>query len=228
LGRRVNRRGWKDKNCRRPDATVGSEILKVSYSGNVWDGIVGVRGNTRFDGQLCLYYYADVGTDDAGFTYQAWGIKYQLDKFIRRSTLMRNGKRVWGVAASVVVATSLVSTAVSAEGMDGSSNIVCSVVDVVGCAEGGGCAQGSADSFELPNFIIVDAGKKAIRAAYESGYDAVSAVKNMERSGDHLVLHGFENSRGWNLAVDTTTGRMSASGVGDAVSFLVFGACTAL
>jgi hypothetical protein len=37
-----------------------------------------------------------------------------------------------------------------------------------------------------------------------------------------------ENGRGWNIAINTKTGRMSASGVGDAVSFLVFGACTAL
>jgi len=141
---------------------------------------------------------------------------------------MRNSKCVLGLAAWVMVATPVVSTAVSAAGMDGSSNIVCSVVDVVGCAESGGCVQGSARSFELPEFVILDAGKKMIRAAYEAGHDAVSPVKNMERSGDHLLLQGVENSRGWNLAINTKTGMMSASGVGDAVSFLAFGACTTI
>lgn len=140
---------------------------------------------------------------------------------------MRVCKGIWGVAAWVM-ATAFVSAGVSAQGMDGSSDIVCSVVDVVGCAEGGGCVQGSAGSFELPEFVILDAQKKVIRAAYESGHDAVSPVKNLERSGDHLVLQGVENSRGWALAINTKTGRMSASGVGDAVSFLAFGACTSL
>ena len=141
---------------------------------------------------------------------------------------MRNKSFAWVFAASAMVATSFVSTAVAGGGMDGSKNIVCAVVDVVGCTEGGECMEGTAGSFGLPEFIILDAGKKVIRAAYESGHKGVSPVKNMESSGDHLVLQGVENSRGWNIAINTKTGRMSASGVGDAVSFLVFGACTAL
>ena len=48
----------------------------------------------------------------------------------------------------------------------------------------------------------------------------------MQQSGDHLVLQGVENGRGWDMAINTRTGRMSASGVGDAVSFLAFGTCT--
>ena len=141
---------------------------------------------------------------------------------------MRTRKDAWVVAAAVMVATSFVSTAVSADGMDGSSNIVCAVVDVVGCTETGTCMEGTAASFDLPEFLILDAGKKVIRATYESGQKAVSPVKNMERSGDHLVLQGVENGRGWSIAIDTKDGKMSASGVGDAVGFLVFGACTAL
>jgi len=76
--------------------------------------------------------------------------------------------------------------------------------------------------------VILDAKKKVLRAAYESGHDAVSPVKSMERSGDHLVLQGVENGRGWEFAINTKSGHMSAAGVGDAVSFLGFGACTAL
>jgi len=112
--------------------------------------------------------------------------------------------------------------------MDGSEGIVCAVVDVVGCTADSRCVEDSAVSFGLPELMIRDARKKVIRAAYESGHESVSPIKNMEKSGDHLVLQGVENSRGWSIAIDTKTGRMSASGVGDAVSFLVFGACTAL
>jgi hypothetical protein len=141
---------------------------------------------------------------------------------------MRNRSFAWVFAASAMVATSIVSAAASTAGLDGSSNAVCAAIDVVGCTEGGKCVEGTAASFDLPAFMILDAGKKVIRAAYESGHKGESPVKNMERSGDHLVMQGVENGRGWNLAINTKTGRMSASVVGDAVSFLVFGSCTAL
>lgn len=141
---------------------------------------------------------------------------------------MKTSKCAGVVAACVIGVTPFVSTAVSAVGMDGSSDIVCSVVDVIACAEEGGCVQGTARSFELPDLVIVDAGKKTIRGTHEDGHNAVSPIKNMERSGDHLLLQGVENGRGWDLAINTKTGRLSASGVGDALSFLVFGACTTL
>lgn len=141
---------------------------------------------------------------------------------------MQIRKRFWFAVACAVTATPFLSTAVSAEGLDGSSDIVCSVMDVVGCVEGAGCMQGRADSFDLPGFVILDAKKKVMRGSYESGNEAVSPVKNMERNGDHLVLQGVENSRGWEFAINVKTGLMSAAVVGDAISFLVFGACTAI
>ena len=130
--------------------------------------------------------------------------------------------------AVCLVAAPLFSTPVSAEKMDGSRDIVCAVMDVVGCLEEGGCIEGSARSFELPEFIIMDAKKKQMRASYESGEKAISSIKHMEHSEGHFVIQGVENSRGWGIAIDTDTGRMSGSGVGDGVSFLAFGACTIL
>jgi hypothetical protein len=113
--------------------------------------------------------------------------------------------------------------------MDASKNIVCAVVDVVVCTETGQCTEGTARSLDLPQFLIMDAGKKAIRAAFESGQkDVSSSVKNIETSGDHLILQGAEEGRGWNVAINTKDGKMSASATGDAVSFLLFGACTSI
>ena len=131
-------------------------------------------------------------------------------------------------AAWVIAAAPFASSALCAAEMDGSSDIVCAVVDVVGCAPQGECVQGRADSFDLPRFMIVDTKNKTVRASYESREAASSPVKNLERSGNHLILQGVENGRGWEVAIDTQNGSMSAAGVGDAVSFLVFGACTAL
>ena len=130
--------------------------------------------------------------------------------------------------ADCVVVAPFASTAISSEKMDGSRDIICAVMDVVGCLEEGGCIEGPARSFDLPEFIIMDAKNKQMRAAYESGVNAVSLIKSMEHSEGHFILQGVENSRGWGIAIDTETGRMSGSGFGDGVSFLAFGACTVL
>jgi hypothetical protein len=141
---------------------------------------------------------------------------------------MRNENYSRAIAAWMLAVTPLISTTAMAEGMDGSRDIVCAVSDIVGCADSGACVEGSAKDFELPQFMILDADKKVVRASYESGQKAVSPVKNLERSQNHLLLQGVENGRGWNIAIDTRSGNMSASAVGEAVSFLAFGACTVL
>jgi hypothetical protein len=141
---------------------------------------------------------------------------------------MRNRTGAGAIAAWVTVAASFTSTSVAAEGIDGKRDVVCAVMDVVACLEEADCLQGRASSFELPEFIILDAKAKVIRPAYEGGEKAVSPVKNVERNGTHLILQGVENGRGWDIAIDTESGKMRAASVGDAVSFLAFGSCTAL
>jgi hypothetical protein len=131
------------------------------------------------------------------------------------------------VATCVVAATPFFSTTAPAGGLDGTSNIVCAVMKIVACLDDGSCLEGQPRDFDLPTFVILDAKDKVIRGTYEGGNKAVSPVKNMEHNGDNLVLQGVENSRGWSIAINTKNGRMSASGVGDSVSFLAQGACTA-
>jgi len=141
---------------------------------------------------------------------------------------MKIRKRFWFVAACAVAATPFLSTAVSAEGLDGSSDIVCAVIQVVGCVEDAGCVLGQAKSFDLPALVVFDAKKKVIRGSDESGHKEVSPVKNRERSIDHLILQGAEEGRGWDIAIDGKTGEMRGAVVGDAVSLLVSGTCTEL
>ena len=137
-------------------------------------------------------------------------------------------KRSWVAAACVIAASPFVSTTVSAEGVDGSKDMVCAVIKVVGCVEDAGCVLGQAKDFDLPVLVVFDANKKVIRGTHESGHKEVSPVKNMEHSNDHLILQGVEEGRGWDIAIDTKTGEMRGAVVGEAVSILVSGTCTAL
>jgi len=135
----------------------------------------------------------------------------------------------WVFSASIIAATSLLATeSSSAAELDGTGNIVCAAMNVVACVDDATCIQGTAKSFDLPGFVILDTQKKVMRAAYESGHKGTSLVKTIERSGEHLILQGIENGRGWNIAVNTKSGDMSGALAGEGVSFLIFGSCTAL
>lgn len=135
---------------------------------------------------------------------------------------IRNRLSAAGVAAMVFLAP----MPVSAAGLDGTGNLICSTNDVVACAEASACQMGQAKNFDLPQFVVVDVEASVIRGTQLSGIAEISPIKNMEVSGDHLILQGVENGRGWGISINGKTGDMAASLVGDALSFLVHGACT--
>jgi hypothetical protein len=122
------------------------------------------------------------------------------------------------------------STANAKVEIDGSANLICAAFDVMACLEGGICRRGEARSFDLPEFMNVDFKKKVVHATYdfESEKIANSPIKNSEISGNQLILQGVENNHGWSMAINRESGRMSLAGVGDEVSFTIFGACKAL
>ena len=134
----------------------------------------------------------------------------------------------WVFSACIISATPLMATESSAAGLDGTGNIVCAAMDVVACVDDAACVQGTVKSFDLPQFVVLDTQKKVMRAAYESGHKGTSPVKNIEHSGEHLILQGIENGRGWSISVNTKSGNMSGALAGDGVSFLIFGQCTTL
>jgi hypothetical protein len=141
---------------------------------------------------------------------------------------MGEKKYAWILPACILSITPFIASKAFADPMDGSKNMACAIIDVVACMEGNACIEDTAGSFELPELFIYDSDTKNIRATFESGHKEVSPVKNLDVSGDHLIMQGVENGRAWNFAIDTKTGHMSSSGVGDAVSFLMFGTCTSL
>jgi len=141
---------------------------------------------------------------------------------------MRKRIRLSAMALGLGMTTTLVSGGASAAGFDGTANLICAAIDVVGCVDGSSCVEGRARTFELPGFMFVDFEKKLIRATGESGHKEVSPIKNFEQTEKQVILQGVENHRGWSAAIDRQTGRMTVTSAGSDVSFMIFGACTAL
>lgn len=61
---------------------IGAAGGNVLAQGHVWDGIIGVRGQTNFAENYFVSYYADVGAGQSDVTWQALaGLGYRFDKF---------------------------------------------------------------------------------------------------------------------------------------------------
>jgi len=61
---------------------VGPVQLKTTPSGDLWDGIIGVRGKADLADNWYMNYYLDAGTGDSSYTWQGLaGLNYQFQKF---------------------------------------------------------------------------------------------------------------------------------------------------
>lgn len=63
------------------DFAIGNQSTSFSGSGELWDGIVGVKGNVDVSEKWYFRYYLDAGTGDTIFTWQALaGLGYSLPR----------------------------------------------------------------------------------------------------------------------------------------------------
>ena len=134
-------------------------------------------------------------------------------------------RRNWLAGAAVAAPLYLLTGPAMAAGLDGSSNMICAVTGVVACAEHANCIEAEARDFDLPDFMVMDVAEMVVRGTHISGNNEVSPIKNMELSGEHLIIQGVEESQGWSIAIDSEKGDMSAAVTGDMVSFILTGAC---
>ena len=126
---------------------------------------------------------------------------------------------------AVVVAPAL------ADGFDGSQPLLCAVNDIQECVADAACQEVSADAVGAPGFLVVDVAAKQITTA-GGNEPRVSPVERVERVDGKLMLQGAEDGvegmrdgLAWSLAISEETGRMVLTGSGDAVGFVIFGAC---
>ena len=142
---------------------------------------------------------------------------------------MKHGINRFSTAVLVCIMLLASGIANAKDTFDGSSNLVCAAINVVGCIDGMTCKRGEARTFDLPEFMTIDFKKKIIHVSYDGGAnEAESPIKNFEKNGTQLVLQGIENGHGWSMAIHRDNGRMSLAVVGEEVSYSMYGACKAL
>jgi hypothetical protein len=62
---------------------LNSSSKNISESGDVWDGIVGIRGNVNLAKDWYIPYYADIGSGQSEYTWQAMaGVGYRINNMV--------------------------------------------------------------------------------------------------------------------------------------------------
>jgi len=130
-----------------------------------------------------------------------------------------------GLALGLCLGATLMSAGAAAAAISGKINLICAATNAVGCT-GGICREGQAATFDMPNFMFVDAKRKLVHAINEKGEEVSSPIKSYEVTDNAIILQGFENHRGWTLGIVRGDGAMSMSSIGADVNFMIFGNCT--
>jgi hypothetical protein len=129
---------------------------------------------------------------------------------------------------TLVLAASLYAGSTSAASFDGSVNLLCAALDVVGCENGPGCVEGQARDFELPQFMLIDFENKLIRSKKDVEKTVVSPIQNLQKTDRQIIIQGVENDHGWSATINRESGNINFAASGPEVSFMVFAACTTL
>ena len=138
--------------------------------------------------------------------------------------------KIIGIMATIIC---LFSVPAAAGDFDGSKELLCAVMDLIECMPGGKCIEVTAEDVGIPNFLRTDFMKKKLSATFADGSKKISPIVNLEKIDGKLILQGAEegiegvrDGLGWSLAIDEDNGKMVLTASGEAVAFVMFGACT--
>jgi hypothetical protein len=106
-------------------------------------------------------------------------------------------------------------------------------MDLVECLPGGKCQQVTAEEVGIPNFLRIDFQKEKLSATFADGSKKRPTINNLEKIDGKVILQGAEDGiegvrdgLGWSLSIAEENGKMVLTASGDAVAFVMFGACT--
>jgi hypothetical protein len=126
------------------------------------------------------------------------------------------------LSIALAMAAASGAQAALAGNFDGSTPLICATVQAMDCSMGEDCTRGLAADIGAPTFLRIDFAKKAM-----IGPQRTSPIQLMEANEQQLLLQGTELGFAWSVALDKSTGEMSATLVNRDGAFVLFGACTA-
>ena len=113
-----------------------------------------------------------------------------------------------------------------ADNLEGVDKMICAAGQVQICIENDTCYPATAAELDVPDFVIIDLGKKVISTTRASEKQRSTPFKHVARTDGLVYLQGIEGRRAFSFLIDEATGRMTVSVARDGVAVSVFGACT--
>jgi len=133
----------------------------------------------------------------------------------------------------LAITTLALSSLTMAEPFDGGKTMLCASQYAHECDAGSDCETVTVASVNLPDFFLVDTGKKLISATPESGSTSTTTIERVEHLDGKLMLQGADDGikdvrdgAGWTMSINESTGKMVMTTAGDGFAVVVFGACT--
>lgn len=130
---------------------------------------------------------------------------------------------------SVAVLTTIMACVTSwADDLSQADRLLCSTNQVQMCFETGECFPALPWQIDMPQFVIIDTGRRLISTTPGSGEQRSTPIASILREGGHLIIQGFEQGRAFSIVIEEDIGAFSAAIARDGIAVSAFGACTDL
>ncbi len=126
----------------------------------------------------------------------------------------------------IIFAGVLTGGLVQADNLEGVDKMLCAAAQVQICWENDTCYSATPAELSVPDFVVIDTGKKTISTTKASNEDRSTSFTSVGKSDGLIYLQGIEGARAFSFVIHEATGRMTVSVARDGLSVSVFGACT--
>jgi len=127
---------------------------------------------------------------------------------------------------AIAIAGILTGGLAQADNLEGVDTMICAASQVNICLENDTCYSATPAQLGVPDFVVIDTGKKTISTTKASNENRSTSFTSIEKNDGLIYLQGIEGQRAFSFVIDEATGRMTVSVARDGLSVSVFGACT--
>ena len=131
-----------------------------------------------------------------------------------------------GMRLGAGLACALWSQSLVADSLNASDRLLCSASEAFICAPGSPCENALPSSLQIPQFLIVDLGRKTLATTEASGHNRATPILSLAREDGHIFLQGVQMGRAFSMVLREDSGQASIAIATDGLALGVFGACT--
>jgi len=136
------------------------------------------------------------------------------------------------ILTTVLFLAAMLPAAVFAGGFDTSGRITGAIDRLIEINPQRVIEEVDPDTVGLPKRFVIDLEQRTMRGTPGSLVRRVVSVERITRTSSALILQGVDEGIsgpdtvfGWNLAIDTTTGKAVLSAAGSGIAYVAFGTC---